>query len=82
MICEITVLGATLDDFVNHNLYRGANGSYGCNFCEYINNNRYNVKTHIETNHAPNSLKTSLCTICDYMCPSRSALRMHLKNKH
>ena len=77
-----TVLGATLDDFVQQNIYRGQNGVYGCNLCDYANNKISNVKTHIESNHAPESLKTSYCTLCDYVSPSSSALRMHMKKKH
>ena len=52
-----------------------------CSICEYSNKTSTNVRTHIETHHAPESLKRVQCLYCGYVCPSRSALRMHVK-KH
>ena len=40
-----------------------------------------NLRTHIETNHVDGSQKQNPCSLCDYVGPSKSALRMHMK-KH
>ena len=74
-------ISQNLDDFVNTNYYN-MNGLSFCAVCDYSNVKSTNVKTHIETHHAPEILKRLPCQYCGYVCPSRSALRMHLKKKH
>ena len=69
-----------LDDFVKANYY-SSEGLLVCSICEYSNKTSTNVRTHIETHNAPESLKRVQCLYCGYVCPSRSALRMHVK-KH
>lgn len=74
-------ISQNLDDFVNTNYYN-MDGLSFCAVCDYSNVKSTNVKTHIETHHAPEILKRLPCQYCGYVCPSRSALRMHLKKKH
>ena len=69
-----------LDEFINANCY-ASDGSYNCVICNYSNKKSQNVKTHIETNHVSESMKKSHCNYCDYVGPSRTALRFHMK-KH
>ena len=75
------LIASGADDFVNTNYYN-MNGLSFCAVCDYSNVKSTNVKTHIETHHAPEILKRLPFQYCGYVCPSRSALRMHLKKKH
>ena len=52
-----------------------------CALCDYSNKYSSNLKTHIETNHVDQEQRKVYCEHCDYVGPSRSALRMHMK-KH
>jgi len=73
--------GATdLDSFINSSSFH-SEGMYFCGLCNYSNLYKSNVKTHIESNHVDKSSKEVNCQYCEYVGPSRSALRMHMK-KH
>ena len=65
-------------------MMRDAAGLYQCLECDYKSNKTTNIRTHIESNHLDEYQKTLLrvaCNLCDYVGPSKSALRMHMK-KH
>ena len=71
-----------LDDILNAHLRLSGEGLFSCGLCEYSSKNSYNVKTHIESRHVSEADKQIQCQVCHYVCPSRSAHRMHMKKKH
>ena len=81
LICCLGNEFKELDAFIMANTYT-TDGKSVCAICGYTNIKNQNVFTHIENKHVETSLKEVTCTICSYVCPSRSAFRMHLKKKH
>ena len=71
-----------LDDILNAHLRFNGEGLFACALCEYSSKNSANVKTHIESKHVSEADKQIQCHVCHYVCPSRSAHRMHMKKKH
>ena len=83
LIIKCSSLGdwSTLDDFVKSHFYN-SEGVYFCSLCGYSNKFLTNVKNHVEANHTPGYLKSVQCGECEKVCPSRNALRMHVKRAH
>ena len=58
---------------------RDGTGLFQCLECDYKSNKTTNIRTHIETHHLDEYQITVSCSFCDYVGPSKSALRMHMK---
>lgn len=69
-----------LDEFISSNCFLEG-GMHLCGICGYSSHLKANVKTHIESRHVDESQRKVACDYCQYVGPSRSALRMHMK-KH
>ena len=80
IVIVLIIPGGVLDEFINSNCYL-EDGMNVCGICGYSNLNKANVKTHIESRHVDKSQRKVACDYCQYVGPSRSALRMHMK-KH
>ena len=51
-----------------------------CTLCEYSSKKKYNLSEHVQSKHSQHDGYD--CNLCDKICPSSSALRMHRKRKH
>ena len=81
-ILKTFILGSlTVSEFVAATIEK-TEGLLYCKCCDYTNRYLTNIRTHIENNHLPEHLRQVACDICNYVCPSKSALRQHVKNKH
>ena len=62
-------------------MYKSDDGSWVCSSCSYGSRSITSVKEHVESKHlAPQQY---LCSVCNYSCPTRKALKMHIfRNKH
>ena len=55
-------------------------GAFSCADCEFQTRHHTNLKNHIETHHMY-EVKIP-CLYCDSNCPTRSAMRAHVKRQH
>ena len=53
--------------------------TFCCTDCEYRSQLKCNIEKHIEAQHIRPGV---LCKYCSKVCPTRHALRMHLKRNH
>jgi len=70
-----------LDEIINTKCYREA-GVNICTDCGFQTKHMTNMKNHIETKHMSNQLVRIPCLYCKTVCPTRSAMRMHMKRQH
>ena len=71
--------GFDVEEFVAANFYR-SDGKYKCRLCDYAH--ATNIKTHVENKHLPKFAREISCSMCGHICPSKTALKAHMKNKH
>ena len=50
-----------------------------CTDCEYTSQLKSNIEKHVEAQHIRPGV---FCEYCSKVCPTRHALRMHLKRNH
>ena len=60
-------------------MQREESGLWRCISCDYSSMKITNVKDHIEAKHLSLSYP---CSYCSMTCPTKVALRMHMKRKH
>ena len=53
---------------------------YHCTHCELSSNKKTNVKNHVESKHV--STEGVTCGVCNAVCKTRKALKMHEFRKH
>lgn len=53
-----------------------------CNQCDRICSNKFALKSHIDTAHAPLHSRTNKCSLCPSSFVTAGALRKHVQNKH
>lgn len=53
---------------------------YHCTHCELSSNKKTNVKNHVESKHV--STEGVKCGVCNAVCKTRKALKMHEFRKH
>jgi len=70
-----------LDEIINTKCYREA-GVNICIDCGFQTKHMTNMKNHIETKHMSDHLIQIPCLHCKTICPTRSAMRMHMKRQH
>jgi len=70
-----------LDAIINTKCYREA-GINICTDCGFHTKHMTNMKNHIETKHMSDLSIQIPCLYCKSMCPTRSAMRMHMKRQH
>jgi len=70
-----------LDQIINTKCYREA-GINTCTDCGFQTKHMTNMKNHIETKHMSDHLIQIPCLYCKTICPTRSAMRMHMKRQH
>jgi len=70
-----------LDEIINTKCYREA-GINICTDCGFQTKHMTNMKNHIETKHMSYQLIRIPCLYCKTVCPTRSAMRMHMKRQH
>ena len=70
-----------LDEIITTKCYREA-GVNICTDCGFQTKHMTNMKNHIETKHMSNQLVRIPCLYCKTVCPTRSAMRMHMKRQH
>ena len=70
-----------VDDLISSMMYKSDDGSWACSSCSYVSKRITSVKEHVESKHiAPQQY---ICHVCNYSCPTRKALKMHIfRNKH
>ena len=56
-------------------------GTYTCAECGFVTTHQTNMKNHIESNHINGEISIP-CLFCDVRCPTRSAVRSHVKRHH
>ena len=54
--------------------------NYQCLECEFVTHVRQRMKCHIEAKHV--NTGGVMCTICQYVCPTRKALQTHNFRHH
>lgn len=57
------------------------NGAFSCADCNFQTRHQTNLKNHIETHHMMYEVKIP-CLYCETSCPTRSAMRAHVKRQH
>jgi len=70
-----------LDEIISTKCYREG-GINTCSDCGYSTKHMTNMKSHIETNHISHAHVKIPCLYCTNVCPTRSAMRMHMKRQH
>ena len=70
-----------LDAIINTKCYREA-GINICTDCGFQTKHMTNMKNHIETKHMSDLSIQIPCLYCKSICPTRSAMRMHMKRQH
>jgi len=70
-----------LDEIINTKCFRDG-GISTCSECGYTTKHMTNMKSHIETNHMTEIQIKIPCLYCTNVCPTRSAMRMHMKRQH
>ena len=53
--------------------------TFSCTDCEYTSQLKCNIEKHVEAQHIRPGV---FCQYCSKVCPTRHALRMHLKRNH
>jgi len=56
-------------------------GGFSCAECEFQTRHQTNMKNHIESKHLAQGVKIP-CLYCHLSCPTRSAMRAHVKRQH
>jgi len=70
-----------LDEIINTKCYREGGISI-CSDCGFQTRHMTNMKNHIETKHMSGYYIKIPCLYCSTVCPTRSAMRMHMKRQH